>query len=546
MNRLAPLFIFVTFFALLQHADAATQQDTPPQISRISDEKVDAEMKNQQEMYYLYLKAEYQHNQAQVEGALSSYHMLFDQKPKIYAYDGYIGLLFNIGNFAKIVEVVEKNQSEFDTLLKNHTELQMTIGQAYLHINQDDKAAKIFLDLAQHNPDNDQIAYYTAIAQIKGNKLNDALKFLNTCLERPGLRSRHFLFQFLKSKIFLQQHDFVQAGQCIEKSLELFPKFDRGWLLKAMLLEQQGKINEAIGGYKQFLDIVGRDVNVEKQLIQLLFAQKKFQEAAVFLKKIKNNSAEYYFDLAVLEQRAGNFDAALTHIDESLTRDPNFKTGILLKLELLINQKKVDQAIEFMQSLLEKNSNDDFSLHTLLLLRKAKVPTEKIIALLENLIHQKKHSFKTIAMLADLYIETNKFHRGLLCYNKLLSAASQNELKSKILYQIGYIYFCTGKTDNVEKALNAAIRINPMYPPVYNLLAYHYAKTNQKISTALNLIDKAIEITPDCPYSLDTKGFILLKQGNAGDALSLFKKALALAPHDKVIKQHVSMAQKPT
>ena len=75
-----------------------------------------------------------------------------------------------------------------------------------------------------------------------------------------------------------------------------------------------------------------------------------------------------------------------------------------------------------------------------------------------------------------------------------------------------------------ERTLKEALKHKPVYPSVYNLLAYYYAQTKQKLNYAQELIEQALQHRPLSASYLDTKGFILMQQGKKGDALPVFQK----------------------
>ncbi len=499
--------------------------------------------KNHQRLYFLYLKASYLHTRGRIQEAVNAFQSLLEHNPPSYVYDGYLALLFDIGQFQKIVDLVEKQEKLFKRVLKGSLDLQLIVAQSYIHLNQDAKAATILVKLAKDHPENAQIAYYAAIALLKSGQLIQAHQFIDGCLNNADLQSKHFLFYFLKSKICMSQNNMPQALAYIEQSLEKFPKFDRGWLLLGMLKEQQGKITEAIKGYKNFLDLVGRDMMVEKQLIQLLFSQKRFSEAASYLEKIKSETPEYFFDLALIQHKGGDCSAALANVNQALKCKPDFQQARLLKIDILMSEKKFDKILKSMRAWIERNPLDEVALHTLLILRKGPLGTQKIIALLEELIKDKKHSSMVIIALADLYTEIENYPRALYCYEQLLTMTNNEQMKAGILYQLGYLYHCSGQADKAENSLKQSIQRDATNSSAYNLLAYHYVTAEKNLPQALELIDKALLQNPQSSYYLDTKGCILLKLGRKQEALTILQQASTQDPRDATIQKHLATAQ---
>lgn len=495
-----------------------------------------------QKIYFLYLKAGYLHARGKVDAAIQAYQSLLELRPPEHIYGGYLALLFDIAQFQKIIQLAETPGSPLKKILDENLDLQLIVAQSYINLNHDNKASDLLEVLSKKNPDNVQIAYFASIALLKSGQNDRANKFIDECLSNQLLQSKHFLFLFLKSKIYLAKNNLAQALFYIEKSLELFPKFDRGWLLKGMLLEQQGKVNEAISGYKSFLDLVGSDIMVEKQLIQLLFSQKRFTEAADYLKKIKNGSPEYFFDLALIQYKGADFAAAYSNVKKALHLNSTFEQARLLMVDILFAMKNFDRLLSFIRKWIEQDPRDETALHTLLILHKGPVGSLRVIELLESIIKDKKHSSSVIITLGDLYAETGNYYRAIYCYEQLVQMSTSNQVKANLLYHLGYLYNQTKQINKVEIALNQAIELEPSFASAKNLLAYCYAENEHKLEIALDLIEQALSVDSNSSYFLDTKGYILLKLGRKEEAVRVLEKARSLNPNDLTIQQHLSLA----
>jgi len=539
-NKLVTMLTFLFLPSLLHSKGQSTisMGKKPAQITLQEDYHSD-----KSPLYAKYLQATYHHSKGNINKALTSFQFLLKKTKPEYVYEAYLKLLGDAGLFQIIANIAKVKKQFIEQNFKDNIEIKLLLAQAYSYTGQDDAAAKLFAELKQAYPENSQVAYYDAVSFLKKNNLPKALASLDESLKKPSLKSKHFLFHFLKSKIYFQMQKHPQAMEAIKKSLELYPKFDKGWLFKAVLMEQTGKIQEAVKGYKAFLDLVGRDESVEKQLIRLFFSQEKFSQAATFLRKLKQNKPEYYFDLALVEFKAQEIETALENINKALAMNPKFGNARLLKVEILLALNKFHEARNFMKEWIVNNPENTGIIHTFMLLKSTKVPLKDLIGTLEEVVKEGKTSLAISSALADLYLETGQSEDALKHYKSILNLTNDNQLKSHVLFQIGYIYFSIKQFDKVEKMLKKAIDIKPTYPSAYNLLAYYYAQINQKLPHALELVDKALHFSPACHYYLDTKGLILMRLGKKQEAIKILQSALKLAPHDKIIQSHLRAAR---
>jgi tetratricopeptide (TPR) repeat protein len=485
------------------------------------------------DLYFNILKASLLHAKGKLAESFDAYKKVMDKKPSIHVYDGFMRLLFDMGQFQLIVNLSREKKAEFETFFKDNSDVKLIQAQAFLYTDQDDEAEKLFVSLLDSNPDDDQIAYYSAIAHIKSNELDRAIKILDRSIKNERLKSKHFLFHYLKSKICMMSKDFAQANKNIEKSLKLFPEFDRGWLFKAMLMEQQGKVNDAITGYKRFLDLAGGDEGVEKQLIVLLFSQKRFKEASEYLRGLKADAPEYYFDLALTEFNSNNVNDALDSINKALDKSPDFKKAKLLKIEILLAKGKIKKVLDLVEEWIRKQTNDNSVLKTVALIKRAGVEDKLIIKMLESVIDDGVENVGILSLAADLSLDAEKYKKSLSFYKKILPLVKNAALKSKVIFQIGYVYFAMGDFNQTEKYLLKIVENESCHPDIYNLLAYCYAKANKKLESALKFVNMAVKGSPvNCHY-LDTKGFVLLRLGRIEESIKTFKYALSVAPTEK-------------
>ena len=535
--RLSALFIVAIFAGSLD-----AQKSKPSNAAHVA--RINYyDIPDRAALYNDYLKVSYLHARGSVDEALKSYETLLTKKPPVYFYDGYIRALADAGNYAKITKLYDEKKTDFIKHFGNNLELNMLFAQAFLGTNQDKKAETLFTELVAQHPNNPQICYYTAICYLKSNNTKAALPFLQSCIANNSLRSKHYLFLFLQSKAYLQANMVKESGEAIDKSIELFPRFDRGILFKAMLMEQQGKTREAIDGYKQFLDLAGRDISVEKQLTQLLFAQERFGEAAEHLKRNPHDDPAYFFDLALTQMRAQQYTEALSNVDRAVSKQPEFDKARLLKAELLLNLGRTDDVLNYMQGWVSNNPNNDAALRAFLLLRKTSIGLQRTIKTLvavaitapTQLVH---------AALGDLYCEAKQYSDSIEQYKKVLDLTPDEQARANVQFHICCMYLQSGDTTNLEKTCQQLIADGKAHGALYNLLAYHYSKKTSKLQAALQLAERALALEPKNHAFLDTKGCILYKLGKKNEAITTLQSALTQSPGDKTIIKHLEQARR--
>ncbi|MDP1634636.1 MAG: tetratricopeptide repeat protein, partial [Gallionellaceae bacterium] len=107
-----------------------------------------------------------------------------------------------------------------------------------------------------------------------------------------------------------------------------------------------------------------------------------------------------------------------------------------------------------------------------------------------------------------------------------------------LLYEVALAAEKLGYVDVMERHLRRLIALKPDSAQAYNALGYSLADRNLRLEEAAQLIDKALSLAPDDPFILDSKGWLLFRQGNLVAALEALQKAYAQKP-DAEIAAHI-------
>ncbi len=486
----------------------------------------------------LYTRACYQQSSGHLNEARETYDQITNQKltrDQRYIYDGYVRLLFDTQQFAKLVNLFYEKKNIFTKMFQNNLPIQLMFARACLYAGKSDKAAKQFDLLEKQHKDDETVAYYKAESLL--SQPEKALPYLEQCIDRAALKKQHFLFHFLSSKMYLKMQKPEQALAAINKSLACYPKFGQGLLFKAMLFEQLKVISEAIKGYENFLEVIGYDQEIENQLVQLLLSQRRFGDAAGRLRKRGKADPGHYFNIALLELKAKRLPEALESIDAALKQSPQHAKAKLLKLDILLAMNQQIQALDFIQEWLTQEPENLSVMHVLMLLKKVHISGESLIAVLEKIL-QIKQSALLHATLADLCMESDRHDQAKEQYQKALALAKDEPIKMKLSYMVAYSLVKLQKPDEAIKQL-CEITAKTPYPAACNLLADLYARSDSNLSEALALVEKALAQKPNRPEFLDTKMSVLAKIGRDTETRVISENAVTSTPQSPIVSQNL-------
>ena len=104
---------------------------------------------------------------------------------------------------------------------------------------------------------------------------------------------------------------------------------------------------------------------------------------------------------------------------------------------------------------------------------------------------------------------------------QLLTQPEQPDL----LYESALLAEKLGNMEVLESRLRKLIKLKPDNAQAYNALGYSFAERNIRLPEARELIDKALKLTPEDPFILDSLGWVLFRQGDLPGALTQLERA---------------------
>jgi tetratricopeptide (TPR) repeat protein len=123
-------------------------------------------------------------------------------------------------------------------------------------------------------------------------------------------------------------------------------------------------------------------------------------------------------------------------------------------------------------------------------------------------------------------------------YAFLAKALDGQPDQTELLYETSLAAEKLGHLETVERLLRRLIALKPESPQGYNALGYTFADHNIRLDEAAELVDTALALAPDDSFILDSKGWVLFRQGKLDAALETLKKAYAKQP-DAEIAAHI-------
>lgn len=329
------------------------------------------------------------------------------------------------------------------------------------------------------------------------------------------------------------------------KSLAQAGKLKPGWHIAALL---QGQIlfdqspQAALEFHQHYLDQYPEANEIRINLAKLLVSQKQYaaakKEYPLILKNAKN-SPEVAAIVGLLAFQSKDYTAAESYFSQALASGFKEADQIYLYLGLSAeNQLRDAAAIDWynkvqpgqryleaqlnLANVIARTQSVDKAIEKLDAIEE--LTTEQQILLIQSqavLLHKAKRHQDAFALLGKAV--KNMPNTPDLVYDYALAA-------ERIL-----------NFDIMESELRKAIKAKPDFAAAYNALGYSYAERNIKLDEAITLIEKALSITPNDHFALDSLGWAHFRKGNLNQAIDYLQQAYG-ASADPEIAAHLGEA----
>tara|TARA_Y100001936_G_scaffold94253_1_gene92758 strand:- start:1796 stop:3514 length:1719 start_codon:yes stop_codon:yes gene_type:complete len=424
------------------------------------------------------------------------------------------------------------------------------------------RAAKIWIELDS----NSVLAHQTIVAiLVSNNRIDEAQVYLNSLLGLENDPSNFFMKlnnllarntdkietlklvqQFAKpypempeSNFAIAQAsalagEFETARQKIELVLELRPDWEAAAIFNGRILHHSSSAS-AKEFYKSYLKSYPKANQIRIIFARLLLAEKNYKMARdqfqqLLIHSPSNPNAALSIGLISLELH--DLFAAEEHFKKAIEFGYKDLNTIRFYLGSIYEKtNRMDKAIESFYSVVRGKQFYPAQIrYAYLLAKRGKLS--------EARKHMQELPVENEQQRVYLIITEAEFLREAGAHQEVFSLLSDSlkELPDyqELLYDRAMAAEKIGKTDILEKDLRKLIQLNPSHAHAYNALGYSFADHGNRLPEALELIEKAIRLSPEDPYIIDSLGWVHYRMGNIDKGVDYLKQAFIIKPDPEI------------
>lgn len=320
------------------------------------------------------------------------------------------------------------------------------------------------------------------------------------------------------SNIYTQLRDFAKARDAENKARAIEPGNLEIRYNEVTILESEGKMPEAISRLKEILDTTAKKN----------YSKEERENRTLLLERLATMyRIEDQTEPAVEALRQV---AELDHEKDSMIAAEIIETYTLGK-ELPKAQREADAAI--------KRWPDDRALRVVRDNLMADLgQMDAAVADVKKLMDGKDDRQMDL-VLAQIYDKGRKFDEEAKALDAADKLSVSKDDKITVWFQRGAMYEKMKKSDLAEAEFRKILELDPSHAATLNYLGYMLADRNVKLTEALSLITKALDLEPNNGAYLDSLGWVYYKLNRLPEAEENLRQALVRTPRDATVHDHM-------
>ena len=320
--------------------------------------------------------------------------------------------------------------------------------------------------------------------------------------------------------------DEAGAAADLDRAIALRPNWEQAVLARAQMTTDGAETARVLSA---FVAATPKAKDARLAYARSLVAEKRYTEARREFQTLladHNDNGDVVYAVAVLSLQLNDMDEAETQLKRLVGMQHNESDSARVYLgQIAEERKRFDEALKWYG---EVGTGSQYV--------PARMRMAHVFVRQEKLDEARRTLQETTAASpserAQLLIAESQLLRDAGrnddAYAVLVDGLAAHPDQPELLYEAGLLAERVGNFEVGEADLRRLIKLKPDYAHAYNALGYSLADRNQHLDEAQQLIDKALELAPDDPFILDSKGWVLFRRGDAIGAVDVLTKAFKL------------------
>ncbi|MFM9914027.1 MAG: tetratricopeptide repeat protein [Methylophilaceae bacterium] len=311
-----------------------------------------------------------------------------------------------------------------------------------------------------------------------------------------------------------------------------------GWEIGALLHGQilQARPTEVLHFYETFLVAYPASLEVKLAYAKLLVTEKQMDAAQQQFEQLveaKPDSPDIHVAIGLLSVQAEDLSNAENHFKQALAL--NYKDVDQIRFYLAQISEQMQQTEESKNWYESINPDSRFYLEGQLKMAAGEAKNGQLETA-RNRLHNipnlnSEQQALVIQTEASLFSQANRHQEA---FDLLQNAIANYPNSPDIVYDYAMVAERVKHFDIMEHELRKLMLMKPDFAQAYNALGYTLAERNERLDEAQKLIEKALALTPDDHFILDSMGWVHYRMGRLDEALQFIQRAYDTQPDPEI------------
>jgi len=318
-----------------------------------------------------------------------------------------------------------------------------------------------------------------------------------------------------------------------DKALERRPSWEYGAILKAQVL-RKSRPDELLPFYRSFVERHPDATEVRMQLGRELAAERKVAEAREQFREAEKRlktDAQPAYAIGLLSLQLEDFTEAQVAFTRALKNGHREPAAVYLGLgQAAEGLKRFDEAIDWYKKV---DSGDwvraQLKIATLLSRQQGLEAGRQYLQRIEA--RSSEDRIQIIQVEAQLLRDAKAWKET---YEMLTKAVEEYPDAFELRYDLAMAAERIQRLDVLEAQLRRVMEMKPDYAHAYNALGYTLAEKTDRLGEAKELIEKALKLSPEDPFILDSLGWVYYRLGQVEEALKHLQHAYSARPDPEI------------
>lgn len=304
------------------------------------------------------------------------------------------------------------------------------------------------------------------------------------------------------------------------------------------VLQKQDKLPEALTWLEGMLAKNPDQFGLRLIYARLLADEDRYEEARLqftLLAKGEPDNTDIIFALGLLNLQANRADDAVANFQQLIALDTRVDEAHYYLGQVEEARKKPDAAIKHYRAVEGGNNYFAAQLRTALVMSSQGKVTDASRFLDNVTLDRDEQVFELARAKGEILTEHGRLTEAMATYDKALEGDLYH---SDLLYTRAMLAEKMGRIEVLERDLRTIIEREPENAQALNALGYTLADRTDRHEEALTLIKKALSLSPNDFYILDSMGWALYRVGRLDEAADYLKRARELR-NDPEVAAHL-------